>query len=243
MLRLPSPRLPTAPDTLLAVLLAGFAACALWAVIWAGSASAQDIAALERELDQTLSLTPNLENGRELYDNCVGCHGESGWSSGDGAYPQIAGQHRNVIIKQIVDIRFGLRDNPDMLPFVERDTLGGPQALADIAGYVSSLPMNSNRDFGPGTDLARGEDLFERKCSVCHLFDGEGEDDLLFPKIVGQNYLYMLRELNWMKEGKRRNAFRGMVNRIKRMPASDLMAVADYVSRLKPRSPYSASEQ
>lgn len=229
MLRLSLLRLSAVPGSRLAAPM-----LALWAVALAAPAGALEGPTLNQELDQALNLTPNLENGRELYQNCIGCHGESGWGSTDGVYPQIAGQHRNVIVKQIVDIRFKLRDNPVMLPFVERDVLGGPQALVDIAGYVSSLPMNPNPGVGPGTDLARGEMLFDRKCAVCHLNDGEGEDEILFPKITGQHYVYMLRELNWMKEGKRRNALRGMVNRIRRMTPADLKAVADYVSRRKP---------
>lgn len=233
MLHLPLLRLPDVPNLRPAVITL-LAALAFW--VLAERADARDIKALNQELDYALNLTPNRERGREIYQTCAGCHGEKGWGSADGVYPQIAGQHYNVIIKQIVDIRFGLRDNPVMLPFVERESLGEAQALADIAGYVSSLPMDPNSGIGPGTDLARGEDLFERKCAVCHLNDGEGENDLLFPKITGQHYVYLLRELNWMREGKRRNSLRGMVNRIKRLPPADIMAVADYISRLN-RSP------
>ena len=237
---LPALRLPAIRGSRLAAPMR-LAALALWtAAALAAPVGAQDGPTLDQELDQALSLTPNLENGKRLYQDCFECHGETGWGSADGTFPQIAGQHRSVIIKQIVDIRFGQRENPDMLPFIQRDELGGPQALADIAGYVSSLPMNPNPGVGPGTDLVRGEMLFGRECAICHLNHGEGEGEILFPKITGQYYAYMLRQLDGMKEGRRRNALRGMVIRIKRMTAADLEAVADYVSRLKPVPPHPA---
>lgn len=210
------------------------AVLAVSAAFFTAPAVAQGGPTLDDELTQALTLTPNLENGRKLYQDCADCHTGKGWGSVDGVYPQIAGQHPSVIIKQIIDIRFGLRENLAMLPFVERDVLGGPQAISDVAGYVASLPMNPDPGIGPGRNLKYGEDLFDRKCAVCHLNDGQGEDEILFPKITGQHYAYLLRELNWMKEGKRRNAFRGMLIRIRKMTAADLEAVADYISRMKP---------
>lgn len=206
---------------------------AVFAAVFTAPAVAQVDPALNEELTQALNLTPDPENGRKLYRNCADCHTEKGWGSADGVYPQIAGQHVNVIIKQIIDIRFGLRENPVMLPYVERDALGGPKAISDVAGYIAALPMDPNPGVGPGKNLKRGEDLFDRKCAVCHLLDGEGEDEILFPKITGQHYAYLLRELTWMKEGKRQNAYRGMLIRIRKMTAADLEAVADYISRLK----------
>ena len=35
----------------------------------------------------------------------------------DGTFPQLAGQHTTVLIKQMADIRAGERDNPTMYPF------------------------------------------------------------------------------------------------------------------------------
>ena len=157
MLRLSSLRLSDVPDSRLAASVR-LAALAFWAVALAVPAGAQDGPTLDQELDQALSLTPNLENGRALYQNCVACHGDAGWGSTDGSYPQIAGQHRNVIIKQLVDIRFRRRDNPVMQPFVERDVLGGPQALADTmhAAWIAFI-----RDGDPG-DCAASDALAER---------------------------------------------------------------------------------
>ena len=57
----------------------------------------------------------------------------------DGVFPQIAGQHRSVIIKQLADIRAGNRDNPMMYPIAKEAVLGGPQAISDVAAYIEII--------------------------------------------------------------------------------------------------------
>ena len=69
------------------------------------------------EKDEALELTPDLENGRDVYEVCSGCHLPEGWGLKDGTFPQLSGQHAKVLIKQLADIREGNRDNPTMFPF------------------------------------------------------------------------------------------------------------------------------
>ncbi len=211
------------------------AAAMLFQVLLSASAVALGVpASLDDELTQALDLEPDLENGRELFEMCAGCHGPQAWGTADGVFPQIAGQHRNVIIKQISDFRHGNRENPAMLPFAEADILGGPQGVSDVAGYLASLPMTPNPGTGPGRNLALGEKVYEENCSVCHDDNAEGFDTFFFPKIQGQHYDYTLRQLKWMKDGSRRNVYHGMLRRILKMSVADLEAVSDYVSRLPP---------
>ena len=54
-----------------------------------------------QEYTQALKLTPNLENGKKIYHICTVCHTPEGWGLESGAYPQVAGQLRTVIIKQL----------------------------------------------------------------------------------------------------------------------------------------------
>ena len=199
--------------------------------------AALDELGLDEELTQALNLEPNLEQGGALYLQCIGCHGEQAWGSVDGEFPQIAGQHRAVLIKQIADIRYGNRDNPTMLPFAQKGVVGGAQGLSDVAGYIASLPVNSAPGTGQGNNLEHGEKLYTKNCAKCHGDDGEGDEESLFPRIQGQHYEYLLRQLNWIQEGKRRNVYRGMVNRTKKMTEADFAAVSDYLSRLPPPSP------
>lgn len=184
------------------------------------------------QINRALSLEPDVENGERIFAICAACHANGAQGTEDGRYPQLAGQHRSVIIKQIADIRFGNRDNPEMAPFAQREIFGHPQELADVAEYISQLPTNPSPGVGDGTNLERGAELYEEKCATCHEDDGMGHDDLLFPRLQGQHYAYLLRQLQWIREGRRRNVYRGMVNRLRDIPVEDYAALADYISRL-----------
>jgi cytochrome c553 len=186
------------------------------------------------EQDEALHLTPDHENGIETYEVCSACHQLNGWGLTDGTFPQIAGQHYTVIIKQLADIRALNRDNPTMYPFALPSEIGGSQSIADVAEYISKLPMNPENGVGPGDDLAHGEQLYKENCVRCHGETGEGDNDKFYPRIHGQHYNYLMRQYQWIKEGKRRNANPDMVQQIQGFTDKDTSAVLDYVSRLRP---------
>jgi cytochrome c553 len=191
-------------------------------------------APLDDELTQAMKLEPNFEEGKKIFKLCLACHQTNGWGVEDGTFPQIAGQHRSVIIKQIADIRAGNRDNPMMYPIAKESVLGGPQAISDVAAYIESLPMTPKPGLGEGGDDARAEKLFYRKCAECHGADGSGDKKRFYPRIQGQHYEYLLRQIKWIKEGKRRNANPKMVKRVAKMKEKDLKLLVDYISRIKP---------
>ncbi len=193
-------------------------------------------APLDDELTQAMSLEPNVENGKQVFKLCMACHQATGWGLEDGSFPQLSGQHRSVIIKQIADIRAGNRDNPQMYPIAKESVMGGPQAISDVAAYIDTLPMDPHPGTGRGINEERAEKLFYRKCAECHGADGGGDAEKFFPRIHGQHYEYLLRQIKWIRNGKRRNANPVMVKRVKKMKMEDLELLADYISRIKPPS-------
>jgi len=186
------------------------------------------------EKDEAMHLKPNLENGLEVFEVCSACHLPEGWGAKEGTFPQLAGQHRTVLIKQLADIRAKNRDNPTMYPFALPSEIGGPQALADVTGYIAKLPMNPDNGVGAGDDLELGKQLFKDNCVKCHGKKGEGKPDKFYPRIQAQHYKYMLRQFEWIRDGKRRNANPDMVKQIHDFTDRDMKAVIDYVSRIKP---------
>lgn len=198
--------------------------------LWASS----EEEAAKREYDLALSLSPNVENGRRMYLTCAVCHRPEGWGTLDGTYPQIAGQLPTVIIKQLADFRARNRDNPIMYPFAVPRILGGGQEIADVAAYIAQLPMTPHNGLGSGHDLAWGEALYAGKCAECHGKQGEGNAKDHIPALWGQHYQYLLRQFEWIKIGKRRNADPKMQKQIKHFSSRDMRAVLDYVSRLTP---------
>ena len=115
------------------------------------------------EQEEAMNLKPDLENGIEVYEVCAACHLTEGWGRPDGTFPQLAGQHKGVLIKQLADIRAKNRDNPTMYPFALPESIGDAQALADVVAYIEKLPMNPENGKGPwakGTpEYAQGEKL------------------------------------------------------------------------------------
>lgn len=188
----------------------------------------------QREYDEVMGLTPNPANGAKAYLTCAVCHRPEGWGSPDGDYPQIAGQTRTVIIKQLADIRARNRDNPLMYPFSVPRVLGGAQEIADVAAYVSQLPMTAGNGKGPGTDLGLGKRLYEDNCVKCHGDKGQGNEKEHIPAVAGQHYLYQVRQFDAIRTGRRKNADPKMTRQIHGFTPQEEAAVLDYTSRLAP---------
>ncbi len=182
------------------------------------------------------------EDGIAVYEVCSACHLTEGWGTKDGTFPQLAGQPATVIIKQLADIRGKHRDNPTMYPFALPKEIknaapevgGGPYAIAAVAEYISKLPMNPDNGVGAGDNLEHGAKLYKENCVKCHGDRGQGSKEKYYPRIQGQHYKYLLRQFEWIRDGKRRNANPEMVKQIKGFTNKDMKDVVDYVSRLKP---------
>lgn len=213
--------------TVLISLLALAGACV------SGQALADDPALAAAELEKAVHLEADLENGRKVYLLCSACHRPEGWGTLDGDYPQIAGQHRSVIIKQLADIRARNRDNPTMFPFTLLDHLT-MQQIADVSAYIARFPMNPDNGLGAGDDLEHGEQVYVEYCAECHGDRGEGIAKDHMPLTQGQHYQYLMRQFEWIGSGKRRNADPEMVKQIQSFTPRDVSAVMDYTSRLRP---------
>lgn len=196
------------------------------------SVGAQAWKVTEEQDEIAHKLVPDLENGLEIYILCADCHEPEGWGSRNGDYPQIAGQHRSVLIKQLADIRDGNRFDDSMYDYAQDEEIGGKQAIADVTAYIERLLMNPSPGHGKGDNLERGREVYEERCSVCHAENGSGHADWAIPRVGGQHYNYLRRQLEWMMNGKRRNANEEMLEELRQLDKEDFKAVSDYMSRL-----------
>jgi cytochrome c553 len=169
--------------------------------------------------------------GEISFEPCQGCHRSDASGRTNGAYPRLAGQHGTVLIKQMTDIRAGRRNNPKMEPFIG-DHVVSPMEIADIAAYVSNLPVPKEIGQGPGTGIARGKDLFTKDCATCHGERGEGKGEKFYPMVAAQHYRYLLREVKFIRDGDRRNSNPDMVKVIGQYSNEDLESVADFMAQL-----------
>lgn len=186
--------------------------------------------AAEQEKIAALELKGDAARGKEAYKVCAACHLDSGTGRADGTFPQLAGQHTTVLIKQITDIRAGVRSNPLMHPF--STTLTDPQEVADVAAYIETLKVPADNQKGPGTELAMGKKVFEKDCASCHGKNGEGAPAKFVPELAGQHYAYMGKQAQDMRDGRRKNADPDCQKAMKKLGDNEVAAVADYLSRL-----------
>jgi cytochrome c553 len=190
--------------------------------------------AQEGEKIEALQKKGDAKAGKEGYEICGACHLPSGAGRTDGTFPQLAGQHTTVLIKQMADIREGLRDNPTMYPFAKE--LTDAQELANVSAYIEKLCIPVDHGMYEGPDAAKqvaaGKDLYEKQCKECHGANGEGLKEKFYPVIAGQHYKYLLRQMTDIRDGKRRNANPDMVKIIKPYTNEQLVAISAYQSSL-----------
>ena len=153
------------------------------------------------------SATGDAESGKALYTPCVACHGADGEGNAELLAPGLAGQSESYLMRQLWDFKKGKRGaapgdsaGAQMLPMVA--TLADGNAIADVAAYLASLPVQ----VPPATvvgDAANGKKQYISKCGVCHGGDAWGNEALFTPRltIVGDSYL--LRQINNFQTGVR----------------------------------------
>ncbi len=197
---------------------------------------AADTAAAISEFRAALALEPDLKHGAQLFDTCAACHGADGLGARDGSVPAIAGQHVSVLVKQLVDFRHDRRWDERMQNFASHHHLEGAQDLLDVSAYAESLqrwpPLEGGT--GDGKALQRGANVYFLKCEGCHGPLGQGELRRMRPRLAGQYYIYLMRQLGETAAGERPGMDADHVQRIGSLSLEERQGVADYLSRLSP---------
>jgi len=184
------------------------------------------------ELIAVLDAKANVDHGAQLFSQCVACHGEDGNGKTDGSVPRIAGQHFRVLAKQLVDFRFGKRWDFRMENQADRHHLAGSQDIADVATYVSGLMRLGNRGIGSGEFAEQGSRIYAEKCQACHGTGAKGDAAHGVPRLAGQHYAYLMRQMYDAVDGRRPALPQLHSKRIAPLDFEQVRAVADYLSRI-----------
>lgn len=187
------------------------------------------------ELDAAVHSTPNLDHGAELFRNCAICHGSSGQGTLDGGVARIGGQHVSVIVKQLVDYRHDRRWDIRMEHFADQHHLVNPQSIMDVASYIHGLAADVAPGVGDGELALHGSELYAARCASCHGLSGDGNAAKLIPRIAGQHYEYLMRQMYDAVDGRRPNMSRAHVKMFARLNREDIVGLADFLSRLDSR--------
>jgi cytochrome c553 len=185
----------------------------------------------EREIDAVLASKPDAAHGEQMFVICAPCHGTNGGGTPDGRIPEIAGQHFRVIAAQLVDFRLDQRWDALMEHYSDAHNLGEASDIADVAAYISRLQPVYTSNLGDGRFASNGSTLYARSCAPCHGAAGNGQNRRGYPRLAGQHYAYLLRQMHDAVDGRRPNFSRTHVRLLASLGRSDFEALADYLAR------------
>lgn len=184
----------------------------------------------QQDFVDAVSKQPDAARGEQLFATCARCHGADG--RGDAAnVPRIAGQHPRVIIRQLVDYRYDRRSDPLMEKVADGHQLENAQDVADVAAWAASLVPGAAPSRGRGDFLQQGQQAYAARCAACHGPSGAGSDITLAPRLAGQHYAYLLRQLHDALEGRRPRMGETHDGVLRDLDRDALQGISDMLSR------------
>ncbi len=175
---------------------------------------------------------PSMSDGQRLYAPCAVCHQPNAWGSPDGTIPNLAGQQKRYLEKQLALFRSGARVDTAMQVVTAHETFNNPQNIVALASYLSGLDANPNPVKGSGQHLRVGQELYTHICAACHGVDGRGDPANRVPRIAGQQYPYLTRQIEAAAALHKELAPPEMTSALRGMPPQEKQALADYITRL-----------
>ena len=175
---------------------------------------------------------PSTSDGSRLYAPCVVCHQPSAWGSPDGAIPNLAGQQDRYLERQLATFRSGARIDTAMQVVTAHRTFSNHDNIAVLVRYLSGLNANPNPVKGSGEHLRVGQELYTHICAACHGPAGRGERGNRVPRIAGQHYPYLRRQIEAAADLHKDLAPPEMTSALRGMRPQEKDALADYISRL-----------
>lgn len=169
----------------------------------------------------------DVDAGAKLGAACAHCHGTDGNSS-SGAYPNIAGQNKEYIAKQIRLFKEGKRKNSQMSPMVG---ILSDENTRDLGEFYAAQGLKRG-SFQPDPKLAvEGKKIAEeRQCATCHLpaYRGAGE----IPRLTRQKHTYLIKQLKDYRDGLRTSDEGVMSANVKGLTDEQIEALVHYISTL-----------
>ncbi|MGE0315190.1 MAG: cytochrome c [Lautropia sp.] len=160
---------------------------------------------------------------------CGACHGENG-NSVLARVPSLAGQPKVFVETQLVMIREGLREIPEMKGLLEG--VGDAEVTALARHFAAQAPKT---DPGPkdASLFEKGRALAEgAHCGSCHLPDFRGREQM--PRLAGQREDYLLHAMELFHTGRATGRDTIMAASLYGMSSDDLKAIAHFLAHSPP---------
>lgn len=170
----------------------------------------------------------DIEAGRAKAKVCVACHGQGGNATLPGL-PSLAQQPAMHTFLQLVQFRAKRRADAQMSPFAEKLT---DRDMQDIAAYFAAQKAASGTHKADDAKAAAGKKILEANyCGSCHMPDLTGQNQI--PRLAGQNFQYLVKQLRGLKDGSRRDFDGTMASAAQVLSESDIENLAHYLAGMK----------
>jgi len=178
---------------------------------------------------------PDLAKGEATFTAvCAACHGADG-NSGTPAFPKLAQQHPEYLVKQLQEFKSDKRVNAIMKGF---SSALSDEDMKNVAYWVSAKKAKP----GAASDKALvmlGERIYRggiadrqiAACAGCHSPNGAGIPSQ-YPRLSGQHADYAVAQLTAFRDGARKNSVQ-MSQVAAKLNDREIKAVADYIAGLR----------
>jgi cbb3-type cytochrome c oxidase subunit III len=185
---------------------------------------------------------PDVNRGQAIATQvCASCHGADGNSAG-GAYPKLAGQHPEYLVKQLMDFKTQPGAKQPSRNNAIMAAMAAPlssQDMVNVAAYFAAQTPKPgyahNKNTVPVGEKIYRAGIAERAvpaCASCHGPTGQGIP-VQYPRLSGQWADYTVAQLGAFTQGPgARNNSDPMHTIASRLSDSDIKAVADYIAGL-----------
>ncbi|MDD0839160.1 c-type cytochrome [Curvibacter sp. HBC61] len=176
---------------------------------------------------------PDLVKGEASYASCAACHGADG-NAGSPAYPKLAQQHPEYLVKQLQEFKSGKRANAVMSGMAAGLS---DEDMKNISYWLASKKQKAG--FAKDKELvALGERIYRggiadrqiAACAGCHSPNGSGIPSQ-YPRLGGQHADYTAAQLTAFRDGVRKNSLQ-MTGVAAKLNDREIKAVADYIAGL-----------
>ena len=143
-------------------------------------------------------LAAGVEPPQRVVESCARCHGVDGRGRGNAAFPKLAGQRRDYLVRALAAYEHDQRHSGIMAPVAAALTPDEQHAIAD---YYSRLPAGTPDTTADAARAARGAQIAMHgipaqnvpACDDCHGADSPRNE--AYPRLAGQYAEYLELQL------------------------------------------------